>query len=135
MSICVDLPSMDYDLITLYGRHCKERSEERRPLAHGLQGHREQARVSSHCQNPFAALVSKKNAGEDSGEAYGFNRLQRRFEFCTECDYSGTSRILMGINQQISPGILSRASFQTPEAVMVHEQWHRRDEQDIPQAL
>ena len=38
MSICVDLPGMDYDLITLYGRHCKERSEERRPLAHGLQG-------------------------------------------------------------------------------------------------
>lgn len=29
MSICVDLPGMDYDLITLYGRHCKERSEER----------------------------------------------------------------------------------------------------------
>ena len=27
MSICVDLPGMDYDLITLYGRHCKERSE------------------------------------------------------------------------------------------------------------
>lgn len=26
MSICVDLPSMDYDLINLYGRHCKERS-------------------------------------------------------------------------------------------------------------
>lgn len=26
MSICVDLPGMDYDLITLYGRHCKERS-------------------------------------------------------------------------------------------------------------
>ena len=25
MSICVDLPGMDYDLITLYGRHCKER--------------------------------------------------------------------------------------------------------------
>ena len=32
MSICVDLPGMDYDLITLYGRHAKERSEERRPL-------------------------------------------------------------------------------------------------------
>ena len=30
MSICVDLPGMDYDLITLYGRHCKERSKEPR---------------------------------------------------------------------------------------------------------
>ena len=55
MSMCVDLPGMDYDLITLYGRHCKERSEERRPLAHGLQGIASKRGVSSHCQNPFAA--------------------------------------------------------------------------------
>ena len=121
MSICVDLPGMDYDLITLYGRHCKERSEERRPLAHGLQGIASKRGVSSHCQNPFAALVSK-NAGEDSGEAYGFNLVYSgNFEFCTECDYSGTSRILMGINPtdftwHLEPG----ESFQTPEAVMVH---------------
>ena len=121
MSMCVDLPSMDYDLITLYGRHCKERSEERRPLAHGLQGIASKRGVSSHCQNPFAALVSK-NAGEDSGEAYGFNLVYSgNFEFCTECDYSGTSRILMGINPtdftwHLEPG----ESFQTPEAVMVH---------------
>ena len=121
MSICVDLPGMDYDLITLYGRHCKERSEERRPLAHGLQGIASKRGVSSHCQNPFAALVSK-NAGEDSGEAYGFNLVYSgNFEFCTECDYSGTSRILMGINPtdftwHLEPG----ESFQTPETVMVH---------------
>lgn len=37
-SLCVDLPTMDYDLITLYGRHGKERSIEQRGLAHGLQG-------------------------------------------------------------------------------------------------
>ena len=121
MSMCVDLPGMDYDLITLYGRHCKERSEERRPLAHGLQGIASKRGVSSHCQNPFAALVSK-NADENSGEAYGFNLVYSgNFEFCTECDYSGTSRILMGINPtdftwHLEPG----ESFQTPEAVMVH---------------
>jgi len=62
MSLCVDLPSMDYDLITLYGRHAKERSEERRPLAHGLQGIASKRGVSSHCQNPFAALVSENAA-------------------------------------------------------------------------
>lgn len=121
MSMCVDLPGMDYDLITLYGRHAKERSEERRPLAHGLQGIASKRGVSSHCQNPFAALVSK-NADENSGEAYGFNLVYSgNFEFCTECDYSGTSRILMGINPtdftwHLEPG----ESFQTPEAVMVH---------------
>ena len=120
-SACVDLPGMDFDLITLYGRHCKERSEERRPLAHGLQGVASKRGVSSHCQNPFAALVSH-NAGEDSGEVYAFNLVYSgNFEFCTECDFSGTSRILMGINPtdflwHLEPG----ESFQTPEVVMVH---------------
>ena len=31
MSLCVDLPSMNYDLITLYGRHVRERNYCRRP--------------------------------------------------------------------------------------------------------
>lgn len=121
MSLCVDLPSMDYDLITLYGRHAKERSEERRPLAHGLQGIASKRGVSSHCQNPFAALVSE-NADEDSGEAYGFNLVYSgNFEFCAECDFSGTSRIVMGINPndfswRLEPG----ESFMTPEAVIVY---------------
>ena len=121
MSLCVDLPSMDYDLITLYGRHAKERSEERRPLAHGLQGIASKRGVSSHCQNPFAALVSE-NADEDSGEVYGFNLVYSgNFEFCAECDFSGTSRIVMGINPndfswRLEPG----ESFMTPEAVIVY---------------
>ena len=33
-SLCLNLPSMDYDLITLYGRHAKERNIERKALAH-----------------------------------------------------------------------------------------------------
>lgn len=120
-SACVDLPSMDYELITLYGRHVKERSQERRALAHGLQGIASKRGASSHCQNPFAALVSK-NADENTGEVFGFNLVYSgNFEFCTECDFSGTSRILMGINPtdffwHLEPS----ESFQTPEVVMVH---------------
>ena len=69
-SLCLNLPSMDYDLITLYGRHTKERNIERRALAHGIQGVESKRGVSGHCQNPFAALVEKK-ADENHGIAYG----------------------------------------------------------------
>ena len=71
-SMCLNLPSMDYDLLTLYGRHMKERNVERRRLAHGVQGVESTRGVSGHCQNPFAALVAP-HADEEQGEVYGFN--------------------------------------------------------------
>lgn len=120
-SMCLDLPTMDFDLITLYGRHNKERSREQRRLAHGLQGVASKRGSSSHNQNPFAALL-RHGAGEDQGDAYGFNLVYSgNFEIAAECDYSGTTRVLMGINPtdfcwHLNPG----ESFQSPEAVMVY---------------
>lgn len=120
-SVSLDLPDMDYDLITLYGRHAKERSMERRPLAHGQQGISSKRGASSHTQNPFAALV-RHGADEDQGEVYGFNLVYSgNFSFEAECDFSGTSRVLMGINPtdfcwHLNPG----ESFQAPEVVLVY---------------
>lgn len=120
-SMCLPLPSMDYDLITLYGRHAMERNIERRPLAHGVQGAESSRGVSGHSQNPFAALA-EKNADEERGEVYGFNFVYSgNFSALCECDYNGTSRFLMGINPigfgwNLAPGEV----FDTPEAVMVY---------------
>ena len=72
MSLCIDLPAMNYDLITLYGRHVRERNYCRRPLARGIQGVESKRGSSSHTSNPFAAIVSH-NADEDHGICYGFN--------------------------------------------------------------
>ena len=120
-SMCVDLPTMDFDLITLYGRHAKERSREQRRLAHGIQGVQSKRGSSSHTQNPFAALL-RHGADEDQGDAYGFNLVYSgNFEFSVECDFSGTSRIIMGINPtDFSWHLESGESFQTPEAVLVY---------------
>lgn len=119
-SMCLDLPTMDYDLITLYGRHAKERSREQRRLAHGIQGIQSKRGVSSHTQNPFAALL-RHGADEDNGEAYGFNLVYSgNFEFSAECDFSGTTRIIMGINPTDFTWHLDCGeSFQSPEAVLV----------------
>lgn len=120
-SICQSLPSMDYDLITLYGRHYKERSIERRPLAHGLQGIESKRGVSSHVQNPFAAIVGK-NTDEEHGEAYGFNFVYSgNFSALCECDYNHTTRFLMGINPTDFGWRLEVGeTFESPEAVSVY---------------
>lgn len=120
-STCVDLPTMDFDLITLYGRHVKERCREQRRLAHGIQGVGSKRGVSSHNQNPFAALL-RHGAGEEQGDAYGFNLVYSgNFEFSAECDYAGTTRVLMGINPEDFSWLLAPGEqFQSPEAVMVY---------------
>ena len=120
MSICADLPSMDYDMISLYGRHSKERYIERRPLVHGVQGVESTRGVSGHVQNPFIALA-EKGSDEEKGWVYGFNLVYSgNFSAFAECDVNDCTRLIMGINPtdfewHLEPG----DSFETPEAVMV----------------
>ena len=120
MSLCVDLPSMNYDLITLYGRHCRERSYARRALSRGIQGVESKRGSSSHTQNPFAALVSR-GADEDHGWCYGFNLVYSgNFTAMAECDYNSTTRFILGINPtDFSWKLEPSDTFHTPEAVMV----------------
>ena len=120
MSLCFDLPSMNYDLITLYGRHVRERNYCRRPLARGLQGVESKRGSSGHTTNPFAAIV-EHNADEDKGICYGFNLVySSNFTAMAECDFNATTRFILGINPtdfswKLEPG----GVFHTPEAVMV----------------
>lgn len=120
MSLCLDLPDMDYDLISLYGCHAKERYIERRPLAHGVQGVESRRGSSSHTQNPFIALA-KRGSGEEHGEVYGMNLVYSgNFSALVECDFNCTTRVVMGIEpQSFSWELNSDESFDSPEAVIV----------------
>ena len=121
LSLCVDLPSMNYDMITLYGRHVRERNYCRRPLARGVQGIESKRGSSSHTQNPFTALAAK-GADEDHGACYGFNLVYSgNFTAMAECDFNATTRFIIGINPtdfswKLEPG----AFFDAPEAIMVY---------------
>lgn len=119
-TLCLNLPSMDYDMITLYGRHMRERSVERRALTHGLQGVESNRGVSGHCQNPFVAFA-EKGASEEHGVVYGFNLVYSgNFSAMCECDFNCTSRFIMGINPTDFGWHLEKGEiFDTPEAVMV----------------
>ena len=121
MSACNDFPTMDYDMITLWGRHVKERNVERRPLAHGVQGAESKRGVSGHSQNPFAALV-KHDTTEDNGDAYGFNLVYSgNFSVLAECDHNCSTRLIMGINPNDFEWTLNAGeTFYTPEVVCVY---------------
>ena len=120
---CYDFNTMDYDLITLWGRHCKERNICRRALSHGVQGVESKRGVSGHSQNPFAALV-KKDATENYGEAYGFNLVYSgNFSALAECDHNCSTRFIMGINPADFEWTLGAGEeFCTPETVSVYTQ-------------
>ena len=120
-SACNDFPTMDFDLVTLYGRHAVERTMEKRPLAHGLQGVESKRGVSSHAQNPFAALM-RHGATEDAGDVYGFNLVYSgNFSALAECDFNGSTRFIMGINPNDFEWTLgSGEAFYAPEVVCVY---------------
>lgn len=120
MSACNDFTTMDYDIITLWGRHVKERNIERRPLAHGVQGVESKRGVSGHSQNPFVALA-KHDATEDFGDVYGFNLVYSgNFSALAECDHNGSTRLIMGINpNDFEWTLTSGEEFFSPEVVCV----------------
>ena len=120
-SAALDFPTMDYDLIHLYGKWAQERWISREPLTHDIRTVSSLRGSSSHNHNPFAALVSH-GADEDHGEAYGFSLIYSgNFAIETECDPYDSARLVMGIHPTdfrwtLAPG----ESFTTPEAVLVY---------------
>jgi len=121
MSTCVDFHTHDFEMLTLYGRWSKERSLERRPLAHGRQLVSSKRGSSSHHQNPFGAIVDK-GATEDYGNAYGFNFVYSgNFVFEAEVNQFAGTRVIMGINPEGFGWTLDpEAEFNSPEVVMVY---------------
>ncbi|WP_239004622.1 alpha-galactosidase [Paenibacillus tepidiphilus] len=121
LSVALDLPHDQFELIQLSGSWARERHLVRAPLHSGRQGIDSKRGASSHQQNPFLALLSP-HAGEDNGEAYGFSLVYSgNFVAGADVDQYGTTRVTMGINPfgfrwNLAPG----ESFQTPEAVLVY---------------
>ena len=97
MSLMLDLPDCDYDMISLYGGHVNERNVQRRPLFHGMQSVCSRRGASSHQFNPFIALCRKETT-HDSGEVYGFNFVYSgNFLDEVEVDQCEATRVLIGL--------------------------------------
>ena len=121
MSLCLDIPKTDMDMISFQGGYFDERVYQRNRLIHGNQSIYSRRGSSSHHFNPFFMLADPK-ATEEKGEAYGFN-LVYSGSFLDEVEVScdGSSRVLLGLGSDTFRYLVkSGESFTSPEAIMTY---------------
>lgn len=121
MSVSVDLPNSDYEMMELTGAWSRERSVRFRKLEHGIQSIYSMKGCSSNSYNPFIAL-KEYNANEFNGEVYGFSLVYSgNFLAQIDVDTFDVSRITLGINPNCFKwDMIKGEEFQTPEVVMVY---------------
>jgi alpha-galactosidase len=121
MSLALDLPDADWDLVHLSGAWARERHVQSRRLVPGRQSISSGRGSSSHDHNPFVCL-RRSTTTEVHGEAIGIALLYSgNFLAEVEVEPFGTARVRAGIEPEtfrweLAPG----ATFQAPEAVVVH---------------
>ena len=121
MSMNLDLPDSDYEMMELTGAWSRERHVEYRKLVTGVQSVYSMRGHSSHQFNPFICLKREETC-ENSGECLGFTILYSgSFLGSVEVDNYHVSRIQMGIHpDQFSWPLGMNEYFDTPESIMVY---------------
>ena len=119
MSLILDLPDHNYDMISLYGGYGYERKYQRVPLHYGSQSIFSRRGFSSPHFNPFIALC-RTGADEENGDVYGFNFVYSgNFLDEVEVDGIGYTRVQIGIGSENFSWKLEKGeAFESPEAVM-----------------
>lgn len=123
MSISIDFPDYDYEMLHLSGAWGREKHIKERVLEKGVQYIDSTRGASSAQQNPFMA-IKRKDTTENQGEVYGFSLVYSgNFIAQAEVDHFDVTRITMGINPfDFSWTLNTGDSFQSPEAIMVYSQ-------------
>ena len=121
MSLNLDLPDYDYEMIQLSGAWSRERHIKTRKLEQGIQSIYSLRGASSPNHNPFIAL-KRPNADEHNGDVYGFSLVYSgNFLAQVEVDTHSQTRVSLGINPHgFEWHLNANEEFQTPEAVMVY---------------
>lgn len=121
MSMNIDMPNDDYDLISLDGAWINERQLHEHPLKSGLIRIDSKKGVSSNDHNPFIA-IKEKNTDENKGRCYGFSLIYSgNFEATAEVSPHNILRILMGIQSfDFFWPLKKQDLFVTPEVVLTY---------------
>ncbi|MFC2767772.1 MAG: alpha-galactosidase [Mitsuokella sp.] len=121
MSLSIDLPDADYEMLQLSGWWARERHLVTRPLAPGIQSVGSLRGHSGHVHNPLL-ILKRPHTDESQGEAIGFSLVYSgNFLAQAEVDTMDVTRVSMGIHPHAFDWCLARGErFQTPEAVMVY---------------
>ena len=121
MSLCLDVDRDDLELISLTGRHVRERNFNRDKIGVGVRRVTSRRGASSHQSNPCILLCDPK-ATEERGDAFGFNFIHSgSFLDEIEVDQTGSTRVLVGLGDECFSWLLEPGeSFTSPEAVMTY---------------
>lgn len=121
LSMSLDFPESDFDMIQLPGAWGREREMVRSPLVRGIHRLDSKRGTTSHSYQPFVALADKRTS-EGNGEVYGFHFVYSgEFAANVEVDTFAQTRVQMGINPEHFKWRLEvEDSFHTPEVVLVY---------------
>ncbi|MGZ8437308.1 MAG: alpha-galactosidase [Candidatus Limnocylindrales bacterium] len=123
MSLSLDLPDADWQMVGLSGSWARERHVTDRALMPGRQSVSSIRGASGHEHNPFLAL-RRVTTDEAHGETYGFSLVYSgNFLAEVEVEPYGTARVRLGIEPstfgwRLEPG----ATFTVPEAITAYSE-------------
>ena len=119
MSFMFDMPTSDYQMLTLDGGWTKEAHIHLRDVSYGILVNDSTTGGSSNRHNP-AFLLKKKNTDEEQGEIYGFNLIYSGNHYsAVEKGNHDTLRVMSGINPHCFLWKLKGGEeFNTPQAIM-----------------
>lgn len=118
LSGCMELPSGDYDMISLHGSWARERHMERRRIGHGYQGVYSKRGSSGHQDHPFLALM-EPSATQTSGNVYAMHFVYSgNYMAQAEKNQFDAVRCVMGIHpEDFCFKLEPNEQFQSPEMV------------------
>jgi len=121
LSMSLDLPDYNYEMVHFAGAWSRERALKIRKLEQGVTSIHSLRGSSSAEHNPFF-MLKRPNTDENMGEVIGFSLVYSgNFLAQVEVDSHYTTRISMGIHPDTFRWQLRQGeSFQTPEVVMVY---------------
>lgn len=121
MSMSIDFPDSNYEMVHFSGAWARERSQKIRKLEQGVQSIHSMRGTSSAEHNPFL-ILKRSQSDENIGEVFGFSLVYSgNFLAQVEVDSHDMTRVLMGIHPDTFYWELKQGeSFQTPEVVMVY---------------
>ena len=121
MSVGLDLPSGEYEAVTLPGKWGGERQVSRDNIQKGIRSISSTKGNSSHDFNPFAAIV-KHDTTERYGEAIGFNLIYSG-NFLLEFERGENDLLRVNLGLGLAHGdftVAAGESISSPEAVLVY---------------
>ena len=120
-SLALDISGDNFDLLSFYGHHCKERMLQRSPILH-LTTVMESRRGATGHDMTNSFIIADREATETAGDAYGFSFVYSgNFRNSVELNNQNFVRVIMGIHPDgFKWKLATGESFASPEAVMTY---------------